>query len=68
MLYHMEVLFMVQIKIGITEQMKAQLRQEAKDTGLSMSECVRMRLTKSYKLEEQSYQSEQQEIKNNDRK
>ena len=58
---------MVQIKIGITEQMKAQLWQEAKDTGLSMSEIVRIRLTKSYKLEEQSYQSEQQEIKNNDR-
>lgn len=43
---------MVQIKIGITEQLKAQLRQESKDKGLSMSECVRKRLSDSFSLEQ----------------
>ena len=63
---------MVQIKIGITEQMKPQLRQEAKDTGLSMSECVRKRLSDSFELENAFYKKieqdkKYQEIKNNDR-
>lgn len=39
---------MVQIKIGVTEQIEVQLRQEAKDRGLSISEIVRQKITESY--------------------
>lgn len=44
---------MQQIKVGLPEVIVASLRQEAKDTGVSVSEVVRRRLIPSYENEVQ---------------
>lgn len=55
-----------QLKVGLTPMLYTMIRQESKDTGLSMSEIIRNRLIASYRtnLDQLSLVSNEKEIIN----